>query len=112
MRDSSAEALGAIYKTLGEKIFVPQVPDLEPAKLDKIKEFAEKVVLLNARGEPRAVPAAARPAAPAPAAAKVVPKGPTITKPSGDPPKTAAKPDAAKVFKNIKWFFNNSFFLK
>lgn len=101
MRDSSAEALGAIYKALGEKIFVPQVPDLEPAKLDKIKEFAEKVVLLNARGEPRAVPAAARPAAPAAAAAaaKVVPKGPTITKPSGDAPKTAAKPDAAKVFK-------------
>lgn len=37
VRDSSAEALGAIYKALGEKIFVPQVPDLEPAKLEKVK---------------------------------------------------------------------------
>lgn len=37
VRDSSAEALGAIYKTLGEKIFLPQVPDLEPAKLEKVR---------------------------------------------------------------------------
>lgn len=111
MRDSSAEALGAIYKALGEKIFVPQVPDLEPAKLDKIKEFAEKVVLLNARGEPRAV-LAAKPAAPPSqaAAAAAKPKGPTITKPTDAAAASkpaSAKPgaDAAKVSGYLISFF-------
>lgn len=72
----------------------------------QIKEFAEKVVLLNARGEPRAVQGATTASSAAPAAAaKVVPKGPTITKPtesassSAAPTKSSAKPssDAAKV---------------
>ncbi len=54
VRDSSAEALGAIFKALGEKIFMPNLGEIEQIKLDKIKEYAEKCVLLNLRGEPRA----------------------------------------------------------
>ena len=50
VRDSSSEALGAIYKTLGEKIFMPQIGELEQIKMDKIKEYAEKCVLLNLKG--------------------------------------------------------------
>ena len=91
VRDSSSEALGAIYKTLGEKIFMPQIGEVEQIKLDKIKEYADKCVLLNLKGEPRAgvaPAAAAKPAIVKPAAAAV----------SG-PPKSAAndkKPAAAK----------------
>jgi hypothetical protein len=91
VRDSSAEALGAIYKALGEKIFMPNVGEVEQLKLDKIKEYADKTVLLNLRGEPRvnataAVSATAVPShsstKPATAAAVVDKKKPTITKPS------------------------------
>lgn len=88
--------MGAIFKTLGEKIFVPQVADLEPAKLDKIKEFAEKVVLLNARGEPRAVQATKTAPPPQQVAKPTASKGPTITKP--DPSKTTAKPGDKVTF--------------
>ena len=90
VRDSSSEALGAVYKCLGEKIFMPLVGEVEQIKLDKIKEYAEKTVLLNARGEPRASQKsqAAPVAAPTPAAA--VAKKPTISKPT-----EAAKSSAA-----------------
>jgi cytoskeleton-associated protein 5 len=51
VRDASAEAMGAIYRVLGEKIFT-EITGVQD-KLDKIKEFADKCVLLNSRGEPR-----------------------------------------------------------
>lgn len=98
MRETSAEALGAILKALGEKIFLPQIGEIEQIKLDKIKEFADKCVLLNLKGEPRATPAtAAAPkpvaAAPTPApAAAAKPTGPTIKKPGT----TSAKPSDSK----------------
>ena len=38
VRDSSAEALGAILKALGEKIFLPQVGELEQIKMDKVND--------------------------------------------------------------------------
>jgi cytoskeleton-associated protein 5 len=36
VRDSSAEALGALLKALGEKIFLQNVGEVEQAKLDKV----------------------------------------------------------------------------
>ena len=39
VRDTSAEALGAILKALGEKIFLPQVGELEQIKMDKVSNF-------------------------------------------------------------------------
>ena len=115
VRDSSSEALGAIYKALGEKIFMPQVGEVEQIKMDKIKEYAEKTVLLNLRGEPRAgaaasapaaAPAPAKTAAPAPAASSAAAKKPTIVKPSeaGAKPSSsdAAKKDAAGPKKVVK----------
>jgi len=71
-RETSSEALGALLRALGEKIMLPNLVDVEQLKQDKIKEYAEKCILLNSKGEPRA--SAAAPAAPKPAAppAKVV----------------------------------------
>ena len=37
VRDTSAEALGAILKALGEKIFLPQIGEIEQIKMDKVK---------------------------------------------------------------------------
>ncbi len=59
VRDASAEAMGAIYKVLGEKIFVSNAGEIEKVKMEKIKEFGDNCVLLNAKGEPRAAQAAA-----------------------------------------------------
>ncbi|CAF4690593.1 unnamed protein product [Rotaria sp. Silwood2] len=42
-----------LWKCLGEKHILPHVTDLDELKLNKIKEYAEKAVLLNSRGEPR-----------------------------------------------------------
>ncbi len=36
VRDTSAEALGAILKALGEKIFLPQIGEIEQIKMDKV----------------------------------------------------------------------------
>jgi hypothetical protein len=103
VRDSSAEALGAIYKALGEKIFMPNVGELEQIKLDKIKEYAEKTVLLNLKGEPRAnatasVSVAVKPVAVAAATAAVDKKKPIIAKPSENSSSAApAKPLSSAV---------------
>jgi cytoskeleton-associated protein 5 len=94
VRDSSSEALGAIYKTLGEKIFMPQIGEIEPIKLEKIKEFADKCILLNLKGEPRGGAAAVAAAA---AAKQVEAKKPEIKKPdTAAETKKTAKPDEAK----------------
>jgi cytoskeleton-associated protein 5 len=108
VRDASAEALGALYKLLGEKIFSSNAGEIEQLKMDKIKEFGDKCVLLNARGEPRAQPnkpaAAVKTADPAPT---TVAKKPTITKPVMDAKtavngKPAANGSAAPVKKVVK----------
>jgi cytoskeleton-associated protein 5 len=99
VRDSSSEALGAIYKALGEKIFMPNAGELEQIKLDKIKEYADKCVLLNLRGEPRVTVAVAQaPTKPAVSSASSTSinsatiKKPSITKPSAETSAPAAKP--------------------
>ncbi|CAF2625523.1 unnamed protein product [Rotaria sp. Silwood2] len=61
VRDSAFESLGMLWKCLGEKHILPHVTDLDELKLTKIKEYAEKSILLNARGEPRPPPSAAPP---------------------------------------------------
>ena len=103
MRETSAEALGAILKALGEKIFLPQLGELEQIKMDKIKEFADKTILLNLKGEPRSGGATAQAIATKPTAAAAAPiatkSGPTIKKPDTKP--TAAKP-AADTKKEVK----------
>lgn len=118
VRESSSEALGALLKSLGEKIFLPNIVDVEQLKQDKIKEYAEKCVLLTMKGEPRggqaAAPVAAetndkatsaptRPGAPTkapPGLTKLgvpkpgVPK-PGVSKPSGSKP-GVSKPSGSK----------------
>ena len=98
VREAAAEALGAIYKALGEKIFVANVGEVEQAKLDKVKEAADKCVLLNLRGEPRAVAATAV-AAPVVQAAKTAaaPKKISITKPDTAKPANASSASSAAV---------------
>ena len=86
VRESAAEAIGAAYKAVGEKAVVPLLGEIEAVKLDKIKECAEKTVLLNMKGEPRAGASAPKPAAAAAAAAPASAtdkKKPTIVKPGG-----------------------------
>ena len=83
VRESSSEALGALLKALGEKIFLPHIADVEQLKQDKIKECADKCVLLNAKGEPRAgqTPAGAGAgASAAPAAAEAARAAGALTK--------------------------------
>jgi cytoskeleton-associated protein 5 len=100
VRDSSSEALGAIYKALGEKIFMPNVGELEQIKLDKIKEYSDKCVLLNLRGEPRMTAAAVAPAPAKPAVSSASSssinsatiKKPTISKPTADSSASVSKP--------------------
>ncbi|CAF2100921.1 unnamed protein product [Rotaria magnacalcarata] len=53
VRDSAFECLGMLWKCLGEKHILPNLTDMDELKLNKIKEYAEKSVLLNLRGEPR-----------------------------------------------------------
>ncbi|CAF3028385.1 unnamed protein product [Rotaria socialis] len=53
VRESAFECLGMLWKCLGEKHILPNLADMDELKLNKIKEYAEKSVLLNLRGEPR-----------------------------------------------------------
>ncbi|CAF3576271.1 unnamed protein product [Rotaria sp. Silwood1] len=53
VRDSAFESLGMLWKCLGEKHILPNLTEMDELKLNKIKEYAEKSVLLNFRGEPR-----------------------------------------------------------
>ncbi|XP_044007897.1 protein mini spindles isoform X2 [Aphidius gifuensis] len=46
VRDNSAEALGTAMKLVGEKSMMPFLTDLDPLKMAKIQECAEKAVIL------------------------------------------------------------------
>ncbi|KAL0278569.1 UNVERIFIED_CONTAM: hypothetical protein PYX00_000354 [Menopon gallinae] len=48
VRDNSAEALGTAMKVVGEKVITQFMPDLDNIKLNKIKEFCEKAVVVKA----------------------------------------------------------------
>ena len=71
VRDSASEALGVLWKFMGEGPMTKLMPDLDAIKLAKIKEFAEKAELSGK-------PAAAMAPKPPPAAAKVVKPGPKV----------------------------------
>ena len=45
VREGASEALGVLFKVLGEQPMVKLMPDLEAIKLTRIKEFAEKTEL-------------------------------------------------------------------
>lgn len=68
VRDSASEALGVLWKFMGEGIMTKLMPDLDNIKLTKIKEFAEKAELSGK-------PAAALAPKPPPAAKVVKPGG-------------------------------------
>ena len=42
VRESTSEAIGVCFKIIGEQAITKLMPDLEPIKLTRIKEFAEK----------------------------------------------------------------------
>ena len=46
VRDNSAEAIGTAMKLVGEKALLPFLPDLDNLKMAKIKECAEKAVIV------------------------------------------------------------------
>ncbi|CAF1062139.1 unnamed protein product [Didymodactylos carnosus] len=53
VRETAAESIGTLWKNLSEKNVQPYLTDMDELKLNKIKEYSEKAVLLNAKGEPR-----------------------------------------------------------
>lgn len=65
VRDASAEVLATLSKLLGDKVVTPYLSEVDPLKLAKIKESAEKVVL-NVKtvaaktAKPKAAPAATK----------------------------------------------------
>ena len=82
VRDSASEALGVLWKFLGEAVLMKLMPDLDSVKLAKVKEFAEKAEL---SGKPAPVGGGGGGGG---GAAK---KGPKVVKPSDRPkPKPAA----------------------
>ena len=101
VRESASEALGALLKALGDKIILPNIADVEQIKQDKIKEYATKCVLLNAKGEPRGGAAAAAAATSAPVATKsAVPAKPTKVTTATKPVIGGAKKPAAGTAKS------------
>ncbi len=96
VRDSNADAIGALYKALGEKAIMPMLVDIEPAKIEKIKESAEKCVLLNLKGEPRVQQQQQQQQKTVPSAVVDKNKKATATVTAAKPETKAQKPDAKK----------------
>ncbi|BFZ04985.1 hypothetical protein BsWGS_08024 [Bradybaena similaris] len=101
VREGSFEALGVAMKVVSEKNIAPFLTDVDNIKLQKIQEWSQKAVLLNAKGEPRTKGSTAPPpakTAPAPAQKaeeepKPVKKS-AVVKPGGPPGPAAGKPKA------------------
>lgn len=91
VREATAEAIGAACKALGDKAVVPLLGELEQLKMDKIKDFSDKCVLLNLKGEPRAGQSAPSSASQAPVAS-----GPSKATVIKEEPKEEKKEDKAK----------------
>lgn len=84
VRDASAEALGTLLKLLGEKTVSPHLVDVDALKMAKIKECADKAVIVVK------VPAAAK-ARPATAPTTVKPAAKEVAKPVARPVTASAK---------------------
>jgi cytoskeleton-associated protein 5 len=89
VREAASEALGVLFKFLGEQNVMKLIPDLDSIKLAKVKEFADKAELTGK-------PAAAQ--QPEPKAKVVKPSsaaGPKVVKPASAPAKKAPSASAA-----------------
>lgn len=84
VRDASAEVLGTLLKLLGDKTMAAHLVDVDPLKMAKIKECAEKVVIVVK------VPAAAK-SRPATAPTKTAAKDKETPKPVARPATATAK---------------------
>ncbi|CAG7828433.1 unnamed protein product [Allacma fusca] len=102
VRDAASEALGVALKAAGEKNMSTLFQDLDPLKLQKIKDFAKTAVITAPKPAPapakpppkQAPPKAEKPAeSKAPAATK---KAPSPKKPGTIPRKPTEKKDVAK----------------
>lgn len=80
VREASAEAIGTSMKLMGEKALAPYVADVDPLKMVKIKECADKAVLVIKIPKVKAV----RPTT-APVAAAPVKAGSTQARPVARP---------------------------
>lgn len=102
VREASFEAVGTAMKVVTEKNIAPFLVEVDNLKMQKIQEWCEKAVLLNAKGEPRAGgtggggASAARPAsAPAAKAGSEAPK--PVARPATAKPAAGAGPSKAKA---------------
>uniref|UniRef100_A0A667YI12 Cytoskeleton associated protein 5 n=1 Tax=Myripristis murdjan TaxID=586833 RepID=A0A667YI12_9TELE len=93
VREAAFEVLASMMKVVGERAINPFLTDLDKAKLDKIKEIADKIALAGGKKGPEKEKSApnVQPAPEAPA------------KPSG-PPKKAAVAKVSPDFLNSQWF--------
>ncbi|CRK99142.1 CLUMA_CG012503, isoform A [Clunio marinus] len=87
VRDASAEAIGTAMKLVGEKNIAPFLTEVDPLKMEKIKEYCEKAVITVK------IPAAKKEPRPQTAPAKAAPKG------GSSEPKPVARPASAAVQK-------------
>ena len=88
VRDTASEALGVLMKLLGEPTMTKLMPDLDPLKMNKIKEFAEKAEITGKK--PKLQPEGGAAAAPPKAS------GAKVVKPGQPKKATVVKPGAAK----------------
>ncbi|CAL1547332.1 unnamed protein product [Lymnaea stagnalis] len=87
VREASFEALGVAMKVVTEKNIVPFLIDVDNIKMQKIQEWCQKAVLLNAKGEPRGDGKAA--------AAKKPPNAAPPSKAGSEEPKAVKRPASA-----------------
>jgi hypothetical protein len=85
VRDAASETLGVLVKLLGEPTMTKLMPDLDPIKMAKIKEFAEKAEITGKRPKLQPEGGAAPPKA----------GGAKVVKPGQKRPAAGAKPGAA-----------------
>jgi hypothetical protein len=73
VRDAASETLGMLVKLIGEPSMTKLMPDVDPIKMAKIKEFAEKAEITGKR--PKLQPEGGTAPPPAKGGAKVVKPG-------------------------------------
>ncbi|XP_029935626.1 cytoskeleton-associated protein 5-like [Myripristis murdjan] len=95
VREAAFEVLASMMKVVGERAINPFLTDLDKAKLDKIKEIADKIALAGGKKGPEKEKSApnVQPAPEAPAKPSGPPKKAAVAKVAGVPKK--AKPVTA-----------------
>ncbi|GAA5893605.1 hypothetical protein JCM5296_002476 [Sporobolomyces johnsonii] len=86
VRAAAAECMGTLMKVVGERAFGALVGEVEPIRMEKVKEAFEKAVTKCKNGGAAAAPAKAPPQARAP---------PAVAKPKPKPKPPAPKPAAS-----------------